>query len=327
MSCSKNPIYHFSADELKLFKEKVNSSKTIFILPHKNADPDALGSAQGLKLALQKLDKTVKIVTPDKPLIQFDCNYLVAEESNHLKPDLLITVDSASTDRFYYPEHLQSTYLINIDHHISNPKYGDLNIVKDAASTCEMILSLIIAAFGDDLVDTEICTSLLYGVLSDTLIFSTDSVTSETFETAGYLIGKGVDYNAVKEEVLDFVPLSTFKVWSNIISNGREEFGGQLLIVRMSFDYISQNKLNERMFVGLSSKISKLIDTNVIAVITEFERGDIKVSLRAKTLDVNKVAQELGGGGHKKASGFRAEGIGIEWVEESIIKEVGKQIN
>ena len=153
-----NPFgYLFSPTEKTVFTEKIAAAGTIAILPHSKADGDALGSAEALRLVLQKLGKEARIICPDEPKVTFPCPLKIAKYTK--VPDLLISVDCGSLERCFYPAEFQNIFFVNIDHHISNPNFADLNIVRNVPSNCELLAALLLATYGDEVFTPEVAVT------------------------------------------------------------------------------------------------------------------------------------------------------------------------
>jgi len=312
--------YQFDNKEKSLLKEKIFNAQHILILPHSRADGDALGSAKGVALILQKLGKTFEIVCPDSPKVDFSCEYKIAKYDQI--PDLLISVDCASKERCFFPKEFESIFFINIDHHISNTLYADVNIIKKAPSACEVLVSLFAAVFGKNIFDQDIAESFLFGMMTDTLIFSTSEVSHKTFTTTQFLLSLEADYQKVKKGVQNFLPIKQFQLWSEIIFRAKLDINNQILILNVNKQIINQLKLKQNDFVGFINHVSSNVDTDIIIFISEFQDDTIDVSMRSKITDVSKIAQSFSGGGHKHAAGFKVKNISNLDLEKKLITKI-----
>lgn len=316
--------YDFSKEEVGNFKSKVLLASHVAILPHSRADGDALGSARGLQLVLKKLGISSEIICPDLPKVKMVCHYEIATFTK--KPDLLISVDCASKERCFLPSDFEDIFFINIDHHISNTLFADLNIVKNAPSACEVLVALFSLAFGDDVFDKQVAEALLFGVMSDTLIFSTSEVSIQSFQIAEFLLSFNADYQKVKSNVQSFIPVKNFKNWADVILKSELFLEGKVLVLKLTKNLIVQLDVVQNDFAGFINYVASNVDSDIVVFISEFEDGCIDVSMRSKKSDVNIIAQSFLGGGHKKASGFKIKNKALSILEDDLLKKIGEEL-
>jgi phosphoesterase RecJ-like protein len=316
--------YDFSEEEVSGFKTKVLAASHIAILPHSRADGDALGSASGLQLALKTLGISSEIICPDLPKVKMVCQYEIAKFTK--KPDLLISVDCASKERCFLPVEFDQIFFLNIDHHISNTLFADLNIVKNAPSACEVLTALLSLAFGDEVFDKQVAEALLFGVMSDTLIFSTSEVAIQSFQITEFLLSFKVDYQKVKSNVQSFIPVKNFKNWADIILKAEVFLEGKVFVLKLTKNLIVQLNVVQNDFAGFINYVASNVDSEVVVFISEFEDKCIDVSIRSKKANVNLIAQDFLGGGHKKASGFKVKNKKLAILEEDLLKKIAEEL-
>lgn len=315
---------NFRIAELELFKEKIQSAQNIMILPHSDADGDALGSAGGLQKILQKLGKNAEIVCPDRPKINIkNVNFLVNSYNAH--PDLIISVDCAAEYRFFTSNELKNIFLVNIDHHVSNTFFGNLNFVDGtAASACEVVTAIFWQMYGSEIFDASSAHPLLFGLLSDTQSFYTENTSIDTLKIATFLLSFGVDFIKLKHEVMERIPLKTFHFWNEILTLG-QMIENKYLVLVVDQKFLKKHDAEEKSLEGFVNFVIKKIACEAVILIVEREPRTIKVSMRSRNIDVQKIASHFKGGGHVRAAGFTTKDNSIEALTQQIIQRL-KQI-
>ena len=282
-------------------------------ITHIGPDGDALGSITAVGQALRQMGKSVTLVCDDGSLSRF--NYL--EMSNQIQTvrdanvhyDLVVAVDCGDESRmgnaFSQLPNPKPT-VINIDHHITNTMFGEVNIVDPhAASTTEILFDLF-AGLGVTLT-SEIAMSLLTGLVTDTLGFRTVSVSAKTMKIASRLMDAGADLSLATLQGLSLKSMSTMRLWQLGLNKMRQEGG-------LIWASISKEELQEINYVSSSSAglVNMLanVDTAIIgAVLMEMPDGAIRVGFRCRPpYSVSELALNLGGGGHPLAAGCTLDG-------------------
>lgn len=295
-------------------KEKILKSNSIIITAHISPDGDAVGAGLALLKGVEKLNKNCKarFVLQDK--IPDKLNFLalskraeIYDEQKSYDFDLGICVDSATFERTGAVKDLfQDKYVINIDHHISNTKYGDINYVKNISSTSEIVYNLL--KVWNVEIDVEMGESMYTGLVNDTGNFQHDNVTTKTFAMAGDLINLGVNNSKIIREFWNRYSMAGMKLLGKAMYE-MEFFKDK----KLAYFFLSNDEL--KRFNGrkedTESIVERLIafeDADVSLFLREDKPGFIKGSMRSKhSTDVNSIASNFGGGGHKKAAGFSSE--------------------
>lgn len=291
--------------------DRIKGAKSILISTHVNPDSDGLGAGIALMEALRKLGKNVEFVTQDRPPKNLSflqgIDEIKSMDEAKKDYDLAIVVDSATFERIGATEQLMAGMdVINIDHHISNPKYGDLYLVEYLSSTCEIMYNFI-KKLGVE-IDLPMAYALYSGIVNDTGNFAHDNVTEATLEIAGKLVGKGVKNSIVVRELFHNKSYAGLKIQGDAFSH--------MVFVpekRFVYYYLPYEKLVEfggtkEDTEGIVERINSLEGSNVSLFLRGEKDGTIKGSMRSKEdTDVNAIASIFGGGGHQKAAGFSSE--------------------
>jgi phosphoesterase RecJ-like protein len=278
----------------KILKEKDN-----FVLAsHLNYDPDALGSLISLGIILKKLNKNFFIYFEEEIRPQFQFIPLKEKLTKNLnqKFDVAIVLDcdrlSRTGENFYSA--LRNKFTILIDHHQTNLKDANFNLVMEANSTSEIIYYL--AKELNIGFDQDLATTLLLGILGDTLILTVEMKKEKllkNFEIVKDLIEKGGNYNLVVE-VLKNKNWNEFKDILEWSSKAKLEDGILFLFVDEKEDNLE----------GIANFLNQVREAKIVAVLEKKNKG-VKISLRSKNdIDVGHLAKEyFNGGGHKNAAG------------------------
>ncbi|MBZ9608276.1 bifunctional oligoribonuclease/PAP phosphatase NrnA [Clostridium estertheticum] len=291
---------------IKLFKK-------IAITFHTSPDGDSIGSALALLIGLRKLNKEVYIISKEaipQTFLFLPCSDEInGETSQPLKDtECVIVLDCGDFKRINANLCMQNKKfeLINIDHHLSNDLYGDLNFVDTKSSAVGEIVYEVLRLLHVEL-DKGIAACLYASLLTDTGCFRHSNTTAVTHGIAGELINTGIDFSNIHRKIFENKKFEKIKFYGEIISDMTVELNGKVCIM-----HISKNVLGK--FNLVSSDTSDVItfgdsiDTVEVTILIKEAENGVKVSLRSKSLvDVSKIAEGFSGGGHIRASGFYAE--------------------
>ena len=314
---------------MSCLKTIVESKNRILITGHINPDGDAIGAGVALLLGLKKSypDKRVEFVLQDSVPrhIKFlkGTSQIKRLENREIENyELAIFVDSANPERTgRVRDIVDECYIVNIDHHISNTLYGDLNIVKDISSTSELIYDI----FENDLkinIDTDMANALYLGIINDTGNFSHSNVTARTFEIASKLLKKGVNNNYIVNNFFKNRTIEKIKLLGEVFTNMiylREE---KLVYYHLTSKKISELGITNEDTEGVVEELLSYSESEISLFMKDEKNGKIKGSLRSKNdIDVNRIASLLKGGGHKKAAGFTTE-LSVNQIIEKIKESI-----
>jgi phosphoesterase RecJ-like protein len=225
--------------------------------------------------------------------------------------DLLVTVDCADEMRVgpiydNHPEWFDGRLpLINIDHHITNTRFGTTNLIDpDAAATCEL-LTLLFLTNGIKL-DAKLATCLMAGVLGDTLGLRTPSTTSRTLRVSAELLDAGADLDTVVDHLFRVKPFSTVALWGLALS--RAERVGDLVWTEITPEMLAESEAVAAEGEGIVNFLAGTMGARVGALLYQ-QADNWRVSLRSvrEDVDVAALARLYGGGGHSRAAGCRLE--------------------
>ena len=286
----------------------IQNATSITLLTHTRPDGDAIGSCAALSTFLKKLGKQVETIYPDKPEFAYTRKPEPLHIATHTTtPDLIISCDSATLDRLYYPDAFKTIPLINIDHHISNSIPGTYNFVHgSAASACEIVYHLL-HTWNAELIDSNIAECLLFGIMADTQIFKTPLTNADTLRISADLIDQGADLSKVKTELLSNKNPQIITLWGTILNRIEISKNNTAVWTYILQSDLAAHNLTLTSIVGFNNFLSQISDIDTTLLFYELDNKQTKVSLRSKERDINALAQNFGGGGHKNAAGILSD--------------------
>lgn len=308
---------------------EIKKANKILINSHMRPDLDSISSALSMCQVLKKLGKEAKIICPDENLQELDflscydeftkVDYSTFDFSSY---DLFMVIDSASEEVVTGSKDvpLPEIKKIVIDHHITNTKFGEINLVDDTRSAAAELLYLLLLDWGIE-IDKNLATSLLTGILGDTGAFEYHNTTPRTLHVAAELMEKGADKDGILLKIFRSKPMNLMKFWGKVLDNLEVDESGKFTWCAISYqDYENLGK-PQTARESASSLFSRMIQgTEFGIVMVEESPSFLRASFRARSaeFDVSPIALSLGGGGHAGAAGATVKGD----FTESVMKVV-----
>lgn len=276
-------------------------SGPVVIATHVDPDGDALGSSLALGRALAQLGKEVTLPVTPPAFLEFLTE--PGELSGPLErlPDgaLLVLLDSADEARVADAPLAGAAFTINIDHHGTNDRFGDLALVDPTKAATAQLVKDLIEELGVRW-DARIATPCLTGIITDTGSFRFANTTPRVLEDAAELISYGVDYPVLADR-LQWRQPSYFTLLGKVMSTVEFDLDGLVVMASMTAEDGLEDDSDD--FVGL---IRYAAGTVVAAFLRERDDGVTKVSVRSRDgVSAQAICLELGGGGHVPAAGAR----------------------
>lgn len=304
----------------------------ISVISHINPDGDSIGSLLALGTALKRLYNTVYIFINDElpkkytflPGVQDIIVYKHEEEINF---DFCFVLDCGDSKRLGYSEIIlnKSNVVVNIDHHISNTNFGDINIIDiNASSTSEIVFNLL--KNNNIPIDKKIATCLYTGITTDTGNFTYDNTTSYTHRVAAELMEQAIDLTNITFHLYQNKSLNSVEFLGDMLRRLKTSFDGKLAIITITEDDLEKYNLSSSDVDGVINYARDIQGVEIAILLKETSDGFVKIGLRSKnTIDVSKLAGKFGGGGHKKAAGATVKGSLVE-VQEKIEVQIKKSL-
>lgn len=292
--------------KIKEVIDNLSNDNLILVGGHKNTDYDSICSTLSLTIFLNKIGKKALMLLEEKnydKLKWFDNFNFIINECNGNDKYNFILLDSNRKSRLgIFEKYFDNASIkINIDHHEDNKNESNYIFVdENISSTCEIIYNLI--SEYENMIDKDIATLLYAGIASDTNSFY-KRVTPNTMEVVSNLLKYNIDSEYIVKNVCKNMTLDESKILADMINNIKYD----------GFHYIVLDRNNELykdvdysvIFKKCASIIYEISDIKVLGIFLKELDGSISGLFRSNcNVDVDKLAKDLGGGGHKKASGF-----------------------
>ena len=305
----------------------ISAADRIVAIGHVNPDGDALGSALALAIAARDAGKQAWVTfgepfsVPDQ--FRFlDLSTVVAPGDVPSDIDVAVACDTANADRLGSALAVaeQADRLVVVDHHTSNEDFGDLQIVDpDAAATAQLLYYLVVDHLRWELGELA-ATALYTGLVTDTGRFQYSATTSEVHRIAGELLIAGADPDRVGRHVYGEAPFGYLKVAGSVLSRATLEVDAGLVWSVVYEQDLDDAGIGYEDADGLIDLVRLAAEAEVACLLKEIGPGILKGSLRSRReVDVNALAARFGGGGHKRAAGFTAEGSADQVI--AMVKE------
>ena len=295
---------------LEQIAKRIKVAKQVAVFTHMRPDGDAYGSALALACALDSLGIPCEVCVESE--IPSNLAFVQGIERAQKTPkkdfDLLVTVDCSDEQRLgeltekYYLAKRKKIDVVNIDHHVSNTRFGNYNFVKSCAANC-MHVSSLIAYLGVPF-DKKIAEYLLLGLLTDSGNFSHDDVDEEAFLLAAKLVKAGADIAHYNYQLFKKQPKARAALFAKTMDKIRYFHDNRFAVIVISKQNIELCGADQGMTEGFVDFPLNVDSVEVAASLLEVRKGQYKISLRSKTYaDVNRIAGVYGGGGHVRAAG------------------------
>lgn len=321
----------------KLFFEilnKIKKSKNILLLTHRAPDGDGIGAMLAFYHFLKKKKKKVFLFSSTPPrYLNFlkDYEKIQKKFSKNEDFDLVIALDYADDKRIDMPPGIEicEENFISIDHHLNGKLFGKINFVDSkASSVCEIIYDFL--KFAKVKITKEMANAILVGIFTDTVGFSR-IFSKKTRKILVELLKEGAEIDKIVSSYYH-ISFSQAKLLEMFLSRIKYEKDFNLIYSWLSCaDFSKVKKENEDTELFLQEPpifpdfLAKIGEADVYLFLVNLKKNKIKASLRAPSRKINvaKIAEKMGGGGHKEASGFFTTGT-IEEVIDFVKKEILK---
>lgn len=289
----------------------IRSARYPLLICHVAPDGDAVGSLTGLGHALRHEGLEPILACSDPVFARF--NYIPGVESIvqevNTTFDLVISLDCSDMGRLgHFPQMpgFDDVPLLNIDHHLTNLEFGDVNLVDPhASSTAQVVLRLL--DYMEIPLNADLSTCLLTGIVSDTRSFSTSNVTIQVMEAALRLMKAGASLPRITQHALNRRPVSAILLWGAALTRFQIEDRVAWTGISLAMRRAAGDESNGD--TGLANFLVSADGADAAVVFAEREDGRIEVGLRAVPgFDVAQVALQFGGGGHALAAGCNLSG-------------------
>jgi len=315
--------------------QAIKKYNDFLITVHTNPEGDALGAQLGFYNLIKKLDKNGIIINEDK--LPYGYDFLAGtklirrldKQSKYINFDCFVALDCADLKRTgdVYKLNKNHKPILNIDHHISNRFFGDLNWVDAHASSCSEMIYKIYKRLHLP-IDKQTALALYTGIMTDTGSFRYANTSSFTFKVAAELLKSGINVASVYRSTYENIPSTDIKLLLKLLPRIKFYSQGRIAVFILNRNLFSAKK--PAMDLGdLALSFGRSIkDVEVVLLFKENlgKKNEVRVNLRSQgKVDVNKIAASIGGGGHKTAAGCTLSGK-INEVSKNIIAKIQKAL-
>ena len=296
--------------------ELIEAKRRFAITSHIRPDGDSLGSSLGLYWLLRALDKDVEVIMRDP--VPHAYQQLPGADDVRVTPVSRSFLPRRLRDRVFrhyagpVSTDLEKQFVVNIDHHSTTALFGNINWIDSTASAVgEMIYNLCKAT--GVRVTKEIAECVYTALITDTGSFHYSNTTERTFKVASELVRTGVKPAKTAEAVFASYPWSRIQLMGAVLSTARRDETGRVACMRQSLEMQQQAQASDEDADGFVNYPLTVGEVEAVAMLKECEPGVYRTSLRSKgDVNVAKVAEKFGGGGHRNAAGCTLRG---SWEE------------
>lgn len=324
--------YKESIDILK----KIEKAENIVLNCHRGPDPDGIGSTLAMKIALEKMGKSVDVICPSGKIsnqVDFLKGYNDIETGIDFDTfpfdvyDLFISLDTPNLSLMTGEDNSKEPEIdtVIIDHHFVSTTKGNIRLVDEKATSVGEILYLIFEDWVIDL-DRDIAECLLTSIIGDTGALAYPNVTPQTLRIAAKLIDMGVNKDMVVSKIYRSEDFQMIKFWSEVLLLMQKDESGKFVYAFVPNETYSRYENLDDAKAKAASLFAPIVEGTDFGFIgVEEKEGYMTVSFRGRTdFDTSEIAKALGGGGHKVASATKIEGLSFDEATEKILSVARK---
>jgi phosphoesterase RecJ-like protein len=300
--------------------QQFNNNNIILVVSHAHPDGDAIGSLMAMGLSLEALNKKITLYceSPIPAVYRFlPAVHRVVNKIGNLNYDMAVILDCGDLSRVGEAASFvkQIPVIVNIDHHITNTRFGHLQLIDTSACATAEIVYRLIKRMGLPF-SRPIATSIYTGILADTGSFRFSNTNKAAFAICQEMVELGVDPYNIAQHVYGTYSLSRIKLLNLALDSIELSKNGKLSIMTLTQKMFDETHTQPEDVDGLINYAQRIEDVEVAALIQEHHNGKensrttnrFHVSLRSDgTFDVAAIASLFGGGGHASAAGFSIE--------------------
>lgn len=323
-------------DELTKIAGVIKKGDNFLLTSHINPDGDSVGSQLALKKFLENIGKKVTVLSqhavPDVYKFLYGSEKIRNEVSDSESFDIAVVLDASDQNRL--GDTVNSVlkrvpFIINIDHHVSNNKFGELRYLnQNASATAVIVYDLIVLLKGE--IDRDIAECLYTGILTDTGSFHYLNTDPKSHRVAADIIKYGISPNKIYEEIYEIFDITTIKLLGLALSSIEINKTGKIAWMKIKLDDYNLSSLTNGETEGFINYVQMIKGVKVSLFFKEFmdDKNQLvtKVSFRSKEgVDVNKIACVFGGGGHFHAAGCIISG-GVDITVKQVVGEAEREV-
>ena len=310
----------------------LHDARTVVVASHLRPDADALGSTIAAALWLKSCGKEVVAWNEDGAISKFSFlpgyQMVTTPPASPVECDVVLALDNSTKKRLGSVIHAiaPGARWLNVDHHVSNEAYGDLNYIDPTSPATGQILVEFFRHIGVP-ITPDMAVNLFAAISTDTGSFQYQGTGVRTFEAASHLVACGVDVGALSREIYDSQPRRRFELLRHALNNTKFWCNDRIATFSLTMDDVSRMDILPEDNEGIIDNLRSIEGVLVAVFFEELPEGKVRVSARSKdpSIDVCKACQVFRGGGHPMAAGARVRGS-LETVQRDFLNVVSDEI-
>lgn len=310
----------------------IKRNKTFLVTTHVNPDPDALCSQLAVAMYLRSIGKRAHVINSEPLAKRFDFlpgakGVRAYQEGMRVSFDAAIVVDCGELDRIGKVQKLlqHGEEIINIDHHMTNDRFGDLNLVDErASSTAEVLYEFFSNA--QCAMTKNLAVNLYLGIMTDTGSFRFENTTPRVHEIASRLLQFRFSVSDLYRRIYECVPHDDFKEFAKLVTRFDVFFNGRVICLELPKKVVAKFSEDFDLRDAIFKSLRSIKGVELFAIFTEVDPEKTRVNFRSvKGVDVARLAGHFKGGGHKRASGCMID-TGMKQARQRVLDEVKKVV-
>ncbi len=309
--------------EIEEVRALIERHEEVLVFGHKDADGDTLGCSLAFAEALHSRGKRVQVVIPAPLPVMYSWlpgfDQIADGPPPGFEAGLVLFFDAGSLERSgkaarHIGEHAK---IVNIDHHLSNSRFGDVNIIQATASAVGEIVLDMLEHYGWD-ITPAMATNLYTAILTDTGGFRHENTTPAALADGARLAVLGADPGHIATMVYKSRPLTTLKLQALSLASMQVEVGGRLAWARVTKRMLREAEAVMAESEGIIDTLNSIAGLEVAVIFKEVSGRVTKISVRSRgDLDAAALCARFGGGGH-----FRAAGAEVAMAMDDAVEAV-----
>ncbi|MSR77533.1 MAG: bifunctional oligoribonuclease/PAP phosphatase NrnA [Candidatus Omnitrophica bacterium] len=327
-----------SSDSLISFCKALKQTKSILLSCHILPEGDCIGSLRAMQSLLQRLGKKTLVVAED----YFPKRLTSCLNSKHweryddvkgsgIKFDALLVTDCPTLERIGKVRQLvkPETVIFNLDHHVSNNRFGHHNYILPKASATGEVVMDVFKYFKMKLTQEE-AKNIYIAIATDTGSFRYSSTTARTHQLVSELINTGIDIESINDEINSNYSMNKIHLYSHLLNKIQTDKHEKIAWVAMTRDDVKRFGAEYEDSEGFIDFLKYIHNVKICFFASELPDQDaIRISFRSRgKYDVNSIATHFKGGGHRKSSGCLFEGgITLKESVDRVLERIRKDID
>lgn len=320
-----------ASQQVARIRDEVRARRRFLLTSHARPDGDSIGSQLALAFALQTLGKDVHIINVDPPPDHYyefpgvDRIEIGSQAPAAVDGEAVVVMECGELARTGIAG-LEGRFIINIDHHVGNRLYGAVNWYDESAAACAEMVFDVIRALEVPLT-SDIATHIYLAILTDTGSFHHSNITPRTFDICRQTVEAGVNPAAMARRIFDSNSFGKLKLIGALLDRMERLHDGRLAVLAMDDAMLADCGCTPNDTEGIINLPLTAREIQAVVFFRVTPHGVVRVSMRSKyDVDVRLVAVEFGGGGHKNAAGFTADGS-LQQVRGRVLERLAAAID